>query len=419
MKAAAGIQDVGLRSQVLKADTLSELVNLGGAYAALRPKISFNDEINNFFLENIENNLIQKGGEDLSIFLQRVFSHKMLLSFSRKTLQAVHSFYDSSKHDYQESFINQMLDWGSMYMAAKDQSIQNIEVVDPNAFFRYLFEARNISEIKYASNLLSDFIDNVNINVIPDTDPNYVIASVNPLICAESIFKFRQVSFESNNNPGLFISFDISKNSPVKPQKFRILIPRGATPGKALSLIRGLSAVGGAIAEILLDARPVAISELYTSIERLRDTKVGSSDQGCKAGFILRSNKAELERRGNEYAEYLSASPFDYGVVDRYGSKIKYDGLVSGTLNLVIEAKRGYYSSFFDTASAPPHQPAKTRQLKLNEFETSQREPGQKIANNCGFVYTWHFSNQYVADVVEYEWRNKQTPVYWSDYPDK
>jgi hypothetical protein len=43
MDAAAGVQDVGLRSQVLKADTLSKIMNLGGAYLALKPNPMITD----------------------------------------------------------------------------------------------------------------------------------------------------------------------------------------------------------------------------------------------------------------------------------------------------------------------------------------------------------------------------------------
>ena len=58
MRAAAGIQDLGLRAQVLRSDTLSELVNLGGAYASLKPTRS--SGLSNDFLASIWNDISSK-----------------------------------------------------------------------------------------------------------------------------------------------------------------------------------------------------------------------------------------------------------------------------------------------------------------------------------------------------------------------
>ena len=55
MRAAAGVQDAGLRGQVSRSDTLSELVNLGGAYAALDPSKgqSMYSDLNKMFLKTL------------------------------------------------------------------------------------------------------------------------------------------------------------------------------------------------------------------------------------------------------------------------------------------------------------------------------------------------------------------------------
>jgi hypothetical protein len=189
----------------------------------------------------------------------------------------------------------------------------------------------------------------------------------------------------------------------------------GPSVGRALSFMRGLGAIG-VISEILLDVRPVAISEVYTSIQRLRNTKQNSDQQGCVSGYVRRSNAYWTMSYGNEYAEFLSGSRFDYGVIDRYGNSILYDGLVQGTLNFVVEAKRNYHSTFFVKDHPIPNTPNPTARFTLNKFD-EQRSKGQTVADNCGLVYSWHFSNQDVADVVEEAWRSKSTPVYWTSYP--
>ena len=102
MRAAAGVQDAGLRGQVMRSDTLSELVNLGGAYAALDPYRSISETTNHFlatlwFSEDIQKGSIQLSG---SLTSSTGFEGKTF-NYSRNTLLFLNSTY--TKYNNQEA----------------------------------------------------------------------------------------------------------------------------------------------------------------------------------------------------------------------------------------------------------------------------------------------------------------------------
>jgi hypothetical protein len=410
VQAAEAVDDVKLDKEVLKASTLSHLVNLGSIYSQLRLKLTPSTIEPDFFLENAWNNSIQKSSNELESFLNRVYSHKNLLLLSNKLLQSLDVLHQPGRQIRDVSFISQMFDWGSLYAAAKDKSLANYKVVDPNGFFRHLWEADQKSKIVYASTLLDELMESIYAN----TDSSFFNAdlTLNPLIGNLSIASFIGTSIEAIAPEfALTTSFDLAKKVPVpaKTPRFPIIIPKGTSRvGLALKALRGLG-IAAIIGDILLDAEPVAIDEVYTSIERLK--KDGrKDDEGCISGFIIRSSGINAEI-GNEYASYVSGSPFDFGVIDKYGNAVKYDGLVQGTKNYVIEAKRRYFTSFFKSDGSP----SDVRAATMSKFET-QRSRGQTVADNCKLVYSWHFNYKPVADYVEQEWRNNNTLVYWTDY---
>ena len=68
IQVAAGIQNFSLKAQVMRSDTLSELVNLGGVYAALDPYRSSNS---NFFLNTLwSNESIDKASGEFETYLK-------------------------------------------------------------------------------------------------------------------------------------------------------------------------------------------------------------------------------------------------------------------------------------------------------------------------------------------------------------
>jgi hypothetical protein len=82
----------------------------------------------------------------------------------------------------------------------------------------------------------------------------------------------------------------------------------------------------------------------------------------------------------------------DYGVLTPEGIYTQYDGLVNGTLNLVVEAKRGY-GWFFNPDSQG------LRETTLSRWDNDKAE-GLEVADRCRLVHIWVFNDRSVADLV-------------------
>ena len=137
MRAAAGVQDAGLRGQVMRSDTLSELVNLGGAYAALDPYRSISETTNHFlatlwFSEDIQKGSIQLSG---SLTSSTGFEGKTF-NYSRNTLLFLNSTY--TKYNNQEARKSSAIEsWLSdvIFYTQLENSLQGTDFVNDMSGF--------------------------------------------------------------------------------------------------------------------------------------------------------------------------------------------------------------------------------------------------------------------------------------------
>jgi len=391
-----------LGEQKKDAKFLSQLIGLGGAYAALGAERNGSEDPKLFINTLWEGQDIGRGAIQLEQFLRNTSSPQDLLNFGRKVLLAINQLPPARLEFRQTSFSDQLIYWSALYVASKENRLNEEKVVDPGAFFRYVWEANDAQDIKEASSVFNEFFTEV-LNQNTDIEPEVRTSSLSTLSDENS----NLVSFlnESNNNKSLDGStiYYARLFTPTKTLRIPVLIPkRGGLIAPALRIV---GAVAGAIGEVLLDAQPVANDEIFSSQANL--LRRGRPDEeGCVKGNIF--PRAGGSAYGNAYATHVAGTIFDYGVLDSRGRWNQFDGLVNGTLNFVIEAKRNYRSSFYNNGG-------QYRERKLQDFEV-QRVQGQIVADDCGLVHGWFFNNEDIAQIVYDRWKNTSTLVYYEAY---
>ena len=161
MRAAAGVQDAGLKAQVMRSDTLSELVNLGGAYAALSPNIDGNT---GFFLDTIfkspqsGNSVSSQSSQDFETFLQLnqttiMYNSSDYFNFQSKIVRGTIKLSDPDQLLKKVSFTSNLISWGTEYYS----DIQNntINVFDPLGYFGSISKAKNSLDVQNCSQIIS------------------------------------------------------------------------------------------------------------------------------------------------------------------------------------------------------------------------------------------------------------------------
>ncbi|MBE9013641.1 hypothetical protein IQ250_25980 [Pseudanabaenaceae cyanobacterium LEGE 13415] len=394
-----------LREVRSNAKVLNHLLDLGREYAAIDP--SEPAEKPQLFLDTLwRNSNVAEGTAQLEQYLSIVEGPATLLSFDRKVLSALRKVLNIQEDLRDVAFITQILNWSGLYAAAKQNTISNVNVIDPGAFFRYLWDVTSSQAIADAADAFNEFISDLptqTVDSIWDLDLETADSS---LATTESVLAYFSKDKSINTSLLLYARFPPSRKVPRIP----VLIPRGRPPvAPALKLLlRAIGAVGGAILSVLIDDAPLAVTEIFSSGRNLQQR--GREDRRrCKAGNIY--PRAGGSAYGNAYATHVTGTIFDYGVWDHFNNYCQYDGLVVGTLNFVAEAKRGYRGAIYANNGAK-------RESQLRRWD-EQRQEGQVVADHCGLVHAWFFNNKDIAEIVEQRWINTQTLVYYEYFPNE
>lgn len=102
-----------------------------------------------------------------------------------------------------------------------------------------------------------------------------------------------------------------------------------------------------------------------------------------------------------EYATQVAGTIMDFLVVTREGIPSSFDGRTPGTRNL-WEAKKGYGQTFFFNWNTDRF-PEEARAAKLAEW-TVQKNKGVSVSGQCGYNYTWSFSDRSAYDLADDAW---------------
>jgi Bacterial Ig-like domain/FG-GAP-like repeat len=167
MQAARAIDDVNLKPAVKKADFLSHLVNLGGAYAISNPNTS---SVSGLFLDTVWGNSTdsQKIGVELTNYLKKSVDFVQKVAFDGRLLYTLKSLSDirPSETWKNASDFKKMLDWGSSYWQDAKLQDENLIVHDPGDLFKEVFGAKSWKESRDRIQLVADRLAFVNIGKI-------------------------------------------------------------------------------------------------------------------------------------------------------------------------------------------------------------------------------------------------------------
>jgi Bacterial Ig-like domain len=185
IQAAEAVSDPNLDAQVLKANFLSHLTNLGGAYAGLNPRSASSNTTIDTFLEMLyRTTSIHLGSNALTTFLQGLSSpiqQISLLRFERNllsTLPKVQQFQAGAKDI---SFVNEMIDTGKKYVLLQNtlNSENPVIIDDLSSFLSDIWTAQNSQNLTTVAYGIQNFLGQKNpITIAANGVPN--LLSYNP-----------------------------------------------------------------------------------------------------------------------------------------------------------------------------------------------------------------------------------------------
>ncbi|NJM48883.1 MAG: hypothetical protein HC860_24190 [Alkalinema sp. RU_4_3] len=149
MQAARAIGDVNLKPEVKKADFLSHLVNLGGAYAVLSP---YQDGARDLFLHTSWENSSSVDplviSQQLRDFLSTSTKATNLMSFQTNLVRGLWFISDPSKVTKESKFTKDLMRWGSEFHRDEhDQDGEN-NTFYPYKYFQGMLKISNNQAIK-------------------------------------------------------------------------------------------------------------------------------------------------------------------------------------------------------------------------------------------------------------------------------
>ena len=333
MRAAAGVQDLGLRAQILQADTLSELVNLGGAYAALNPLI---DGANTFPLELLWNgsssqNVISK----LESFLnENQFNNSLRdsLNFLTKVTFSL-NVNQSQIANLSSSEISSIISMGSDYHKA---IVSGFSATSSQSFFESIYYSSNKNITKIYSNLIVDIISGNssqtdNIQASYDASPPFIASSDKPsqeVIDKIAARYWRLVDYTArlplNEGRNNLIHF-LEGSGKARYMSFNWLNSFKTVQGTVQSV---QSKLGAAIATRALDAYSklgVIQGNVLTNLEVTRSYSSNDAKRNLDLDLLLASGAANVKGltnqfsvMKNEWGNLLATANIEYYWYDDY-----------------------------------------------------------------------------------------------------
>jgi hypothetical protein len=169
MKVAAGVQDLRLKAEVLKSNTLSEIVNLGVHYFSINPNAEGNT---GFFLDTTLREptswstsqnpmLLSQSVGDLEAFLKS--NEIMILSnstdyfrFQSKVVKGIINLSDSEQLLKTVSFTKNLMTWGQNYYRDTNDQNEETNTFDPNDYFRNIICTSGKQEINLVTQRIAN-----------------------------------------------------------------------------------------------------------------------------------------------------------------------------------------------------------------------------------------------------------------------
>jgi hypothetical protein len=151
---AIGLSDE-LQTEKQDAKFISALMQLGGAYAALKPIASSTEEPIDFFLDTLWNlQDIQKGAEQLREFLKDVADPIQMLKFAEKLLKATEEIAELKETKHNPKFLNKLIDFGRVHAILKLSKTTAIE----NFFLDTFWQAQNEQDLQKGIQEFTEFL---------------------------------------------------------------------------------------------------------------------------------------------------------------------------------------------------------------------------------------------------------------------
>jgi Ca2+-binding RTX toxin-like protein len=139
---AIGQSGQQLQEEKQNAQFLSALLELGGAYAALKPTTSATEEPLNFFLDTLWNaqgeDKTQEGSEQLGTFLGDSPDSIQMLKFSKNLLNVAEQVAELGETKHDSSFLNNLIDFGKFH-----KTISQSKTTTEGFFLDTLWQSQN------------------------------------------------------------------------------------------------------------------------------------------------------------------------------------------------------------------------------------------------------------------------------------
>ncbi|NJM48886.1 MAG: hypothetical protein HC860_24205 [Alkalinema sp. RU_4_3] len=152
MQAARAIDDEGLKAEVKKADFLSHLVNLGGAYAVLNP---YQDGARDLFLHTAWENSTSVDplvtSQQLKDFLSTSTKSTNLMSFQTNLVRGLWFISDPSKVTKESKFTKDLVRWGAEFHRDENDQDGKNNTFDPYKYFQGMLKATNNQTVQRIS----------------------------------------------------------------------------------------------------------------------------------------------------------------------------------------------------------------------------------------------------------------------------